>query len=63
MASIGHPLVGDDVYGPQNPKIKGLTGQTLHAKTLGFIHPDTKEYVEFDSELPVYFQQLLQQWS
>lgn len=59
MASIGHPLLGDDVYGPKNPKVKGLEGQTLHAKTLGFIHPDTKEYVEFDSELPDYFKELL----
>lgn len=59
MASIGHPLLGDDVYGPKNPKIKGLTGQTLHAKTLGFIHPDTNEYIEFNSELPEYFQELL----
>ena len=59
MASIGHPLLGDDVYGPKNPKIKGLEGQTLHAKTLGFVHPDTNEYVEFDSELPEYFQELL----
>ena len=63
MASIGHPLLGDDVYGPKNPKIKGLEGQTLHAKTLGFIHPDTNEYVEFNSELPEYFQELLQKWS
>lgn len=60
MASIGHPLLGDDVYGPKNPKIKGLEGQTLHAKTLGFIHPDTMEYVEFDSELPDYFKGLLE---
>ncbi|MDO5149637.1 MAG: RluA family pseudouridine synthase, partial [Oscillospiraceae bacterium] len=59
MASIGHPLVGDDVYGPKNPKIKGLMGQTLHAKVLGFVHPDTNQYVEFDSELPSYFQELL----
>ncbi|MDE6626116.1 MAG: RluA family pseudouridine synthase [Lachnospiraceae bacterium] len=59
MASIGHPLLGDDVYGPKNPKIKGLIGQTLHAKTLGFIHPDTGEYMEFDSELPEYFEKLL----
>ena len=59
MASIGHPLLGDDVYGPKNPKIKCLEGQTLHAKTLGFVHPDTNEYVEFDSELPEYFQELL----
>lgn len=63
MTSIGHPLLGDDVYGPKNPKIKGLEGQTLHAKVLGFIHPDTKEYVEFDSELPDYFKELLEKLS
>ncbi len=60
MASIGHPLLGDDVYGPRNPKIKGLEGQTLHAKVLGFIHPSTNEYVEFDSELPEYFKKLIE---
>ncbi len=59
MASIGHPILGDAVYGPAKSKIKGLQGQTLHAKTLGFIHPDTGKYVEFDSELPEYFQELL----
>lgn len=62
MASIGHPLLGDDVYGPKNPKIKGLEGQTLHAKILGFIHPDTNKYVEFDSELPEYFKELLEKY-
>lgn len=56
--SINHPLVGDPVYGPKNSKIK-LNGQALHAKKLGFIHPTTKEYVEFDSELPKYFQDIL----
>jgi 23S rRNA pseudouridine1911/1915/1917 synthase len=63
MASIGHPLVGDDIYGPKNPIIKGLEGQTLHAKVLGFVHPDTNEYVEFDSELPDYFKELLAHYS
>ncbi len=63
MASIGHPLLGDDVYGPKNPKLKGLEGQTLHAKTLGFIHPETNQYVEFDSELPDYFKALLEKLS
>lgn len=63
MASIGHPILGDDVYGPKNPKIKGLEGQTLHAKTLGFLHPETREYVEFDSPLPVYFEELLRKLS
>lgn len=57
--SINHPLVGDPVYGPKNSKIK-LNGQALHAKKLGFIHPTTKEYVEFGSELPDYFQKLLE---
>ncbi len=63
MASIGHPILGDAVYGPAKSKIKGLQGQTLHAKTLGFIHPDTGKYVEFDSELPKYFQDLLEKLS
>lgn len=59
MSSIGHPILGDDVYGPKHPKIKDLEGQTLHAKVLGFHHPDTGKYVEFDSELPDYFKALL----
>lgn len=59
MASINHPILGDNVYGPSNPKIKNLEGQTLHAKVLGFIHPDTNKYIEFDSELPDYFKELL----
>lgn len=63
MASIGHPLLGDDVYGPKNPPIKGLDGQTLHAKILGFVHPDTNEYIEFDSELPLYFKELLKKYA
>ena len=58
MTSINHPLLGDEVYGPKNCPYK-LQGQVLHAKTLGFIHPTTKEYVEFDSELPEYFQKLV----
>ncbi|MBE6054148.1 MAG: RluA family pseudouridine synthase [Clostridium sartagoforme] len=58
MASIGHPLVGDPLYGAKKQKFK-LQGQVLHAKTLGFIHPTTKEYMEFDSELPKYYSDLL----
>lgn len=54
MAHLGHPLVGDDVYGPKKV-ISSLNGQCLHAKTLGFIHPVSGEYMEFDSELPEYF--------
>ena len=58
MASIGFPLVGDPVYGFKRQRFK-LEGQALHAKTLGFIHPRTKEYMEFTSELPEYFKELL----
>ncbi|MGG7058660.1 RluA family pseudouridine synthase [Clostridium tertium] len=58
MASIGHPLVGDPLYGLKKQRFK-LDGQVLHAKTLGFIHPTTKEYIEFDSELPKYYLDLL----
>lgn len=58
MTSIGHPLLGDEVYGPKNCPFH-LQGQTLHAKTLGFVHPRTGEYMEFDSELPEYFTKLL----
>ena len=59
MASIGHPLVGDLVYGYKRQKFN-IEGQALHAKTLGFIHPRTKEYMEFTSELPNYFNELLE---
>ncbi|MCR4944057.1 MAG: RluA family pseudouridine synthase [Clostridium sp.] len=59
MASIGHPLIGDPLYGFKKQKYK-LEGQMLHAKVLGFIHPSTKEYVEFDSNLPVYFEELIE---
>lgn len=58
MASIGHPLVGDEVYGPAKCPFK-LQGQCLHAMVLGFIHPRTGEYMEFSAELPEYFQELL----
>ncbi len=54
MAYIGHPVAGDEVYGPKRV-ITELNGQCLHAKTLGFIHPETQEYIEFTSELPEYF--------
>ncbi len=58
MASIGHPLVGDEVYGPAKCPFK-LQGQCLHAMVLGFVHPRTGEYMEFSAELPEYFQELL----
>lgn len=60
MASIHHPLVGDDVYGPEKCPFKGLQGQTLHAYKLGFVHPRTGEYMEFTSDLPAYFEELLE---
>lgn len=58
MAYLHHPLVGDEVYGNKDSKFK-VQGQMLHAKYLGFIHPTTNEFVEFDSELPKYFQDIL----
>lgn len=58
MASIGHPLLGDEVYSNRKSPFK-LQGQTLHAKILGFKHPSTGEYVEADAPLPEYFQHLL----
>lgn len=54
MSYIGHSVAGDEVYGPRKV-IKELKGQCLHAKKLGFIHPVTKEYMEFSSDLPEYF--------
>ena len=69
MRSIGHPLLGDEVYGAakENTKIEKLLkgkdfwpGQILHAKVLGFVHPVSGEYMEFDSELPAYFQTVLE---
>ncbi len=58
MASLHHPLVGDEVYGKKDSKFK-VNGQMLHAKYLGFIHPTTNKFVEFDSELPEYFKEIL----
>ncbi|SHJ89968.1 RluA family pseudouridine synthase [Hespellia stercorisuis] len=58
MSSIGHPILGDTVYGPSKSPYH-LQGQTLHAKVLGIIHPRTGEYMEFDAPLPEYFQKLL----
>ena len=58
MAHINHPLLGDDQYGRQKCKFN-LTGQCLHAKTIGFIHPSTKDYIEFEVDEPEYFKHLL----
>ena len=58
MASLGHPLLGDTVYGSEKQPFK-LQGQVLHAKVLGFNHPSDGRYVEFESPLPEYFEKLL----
>lgn len=58
MSYIGHPVVGDPVYGPKSCPFK-LNGQLLHAQTLGFIHPISKKYMEFSSPLPQYYRELL----
>lgn len=56
MRYIGHPVLGDEVYGKS---FAGIDGQCLHAKKIGFVHPITGEYMEFDSELPDYFKAIL----
>ncbi|MBQ3107689.1 MAG: RluA family pseudouridine synthase [Firmicutes bacterium] len=59
MASLGHPLAGDPVYGPKKDTLKA-NGQMLHAWLLGFIHPRTGEYMEFQAPLPAEFEQVLE---
>lgn len=59
MASIGHPLLGDTLYSNGRSSFKHLQGQCLHAKTIGFIHPKTGEYMEYSAPLPEYFEKLL----
>ncbi len=58
MASLGHPVAGDMVYGVKNEKVP-FTGQCLHARKIGFIHPSSEQYMEFTSPLPDYFEQFL----
>ena len=58
MAYIGHPLLGDTVYGSKKQPFL-LQGQTLHAKILGFIHPSTNQYMEFETPLPEYFSKII----
>lgn len=58
MSYLGHPIAGDAVYGPKKV-ITSLNGQCLHARTLGFVHPSTGEYMEFTSDLPQYFTKFL----
>ena len=59
MASIGHPLLGDEMYGPAKCPFPNLQGQTLHAMTLGFHHPISNQYIETTAPLPDYFETLL----
>ncbi len=64
MAHIGHPVMGDEVYGANRTRFEKLaarliSGQCLHAKRIGFVHPTTGEFLRFDSELPEYFTELL----
>ncbi|MEE3467265.1 MAG: RluA family pseudouridine synthase [Eubacterium sp.] len=60
MSYIHHPLLGDTVYGPKpDSAFAGLEGQVLHAGILGFVHPSTHQYMEFTSELPPYFVDVL----
>lgn len=58
MTHIGHPIVGDPVYGYKKQKFK-LEGQLLHAKKLGFIHPSSGKYMEFESQMPNYFTKVI----
>ena len=58
MASIGHPVLGDEVYCRRKSPYH-LDGQTLHAMVIGFVHPDTGQYVEVTAPLPEYFEHLL----
>lgn len=58
MSYIGYPLVGDEVYSSKNQPFK-LNGQLLHARVLGFIHPSTNKYIEFEADIPEYFQKVL----
>jgi len=60
MASIGHPLLGDEVYAGNRKSPFKTQGQTLHAKILGFVHPESEEYVETDAPLPEYFEKILE---
>lgn len=59
MSHQGHPIVGDPVYGVRKESFSSLHGQLLHARKVGFIHPRTGEYMEFESPLPEYFEKIL----
>ena len=59
MKTIGHPVVGDDVYASSKMENFGLDGQCLHARAIGFIHPETSKHMYFESELPEHFTRVL----
>jgi len=59
MAYIGYPLVGDDIYGSKKQKMD-IKGQLLHAAILGFDHPTTGEYMEFETKMPAEFTEILE---
>ena len=61
MRKIRHPLLGDSLYGGEKPGFL-LRGQTLHAGTIGFVHPSTGEFLRFDAPLPPYFEELLREF-
>ena len=56
LSSVGHPVLGDPVYGPKRSPVKGIHGQLLHAMVLGFVHPTTGQYMEFTAPLPESFR-------
>ncbi len=58
MSKLGHPIVGDPVYGAKKEEFN-LKGQLLHAYKIGFIHPRTKEYLEFEKEIPDYYEKIM----
>lgn len=59
MKHIGHPLLGDPVYGPKSQPYN-INGQMLHARVLGFVHPSKNEYMEFEAPLPKYFMDFIE---
>lgn len=62
LSTLGHPIAGDPVYGVKTDRLAkkySLNGQLLHAAMLGFVHPDTQEYIEFSTPVPPYFQAIL----
>lgn len=59
MKHIGHPLLGDRIYGPKSQPFN-LEGQMLHARVLGFVHPSSKTYMEFEAPIPKYFMGIVE---